>query len=61
MLELDLNKEVKELEDLDYRIKGKNIKYIYNHSEIIGYKIKFEIEKKVINSDLKEGGGKNGK
>ena len=42
----ELQKEMDELKALGYRIKGKGIKYIYNHNEVVGKKITFEIEKK---------------
>ena len=53
-MELDLSKEVADLISLGYRIKSKQIKYIYSHNEIIGYKVLFEISKKVSVSDYKD-------
>ncbi len=52
-MEEELQKEMEELETLGYRIRSKKVKYIYNHNEVIGKKLVFEIEKKsLINQEV---------
>lgn len=41
-----VNKDIKDLENLGFRIKKKSVKYIHNKGEVIGMKIYFEIERK---------------
>ena len=49
--EKDYIEEVKELSKLGYRVKSKKVRYIYNKSELVGHKLFFEVEKKIILTD----------